>query len=125
MFSSYVYRKRALVAIGTHDLDTISGPFSYTAKAPNDIKFKPLNQTKEFTAAEQMELYSVSCLSRYWFVLQNLANALKPSKLHVNCTVTESFFGSKQTDLLWIRNTLYLELLFTTYQPYLGLFFST
>lgn len=74
---AYVYRKRALVAIGTHDLDTISGPFSYTAKAPNDIKFKPLNQTKEFTAAEQMELYSVSPLLWCRFVWQNRVYAVE------------------------------------------------
>ena len=55
-----IFRKRSLVAIGTHDLDTIEGPFIYDAKPPNDIKFKPLNQTKEFTAAEMMELYSAS-----------------------------------------------------------------
>ena len=34
--------KRTLVAIGTHDLDKIQGPFSYEARAPADIKFKPL-----------------------------------------------------------------------------------
>lgn len=51
-------RKRTLVAIGTHDLDTIQGPFVYDAKPPADISFKPLNQTKEYTAVEMMELYS-------------------------------------------------------------------
>lgn len=51
-------RKRTLVAIGTHDLDTIEGPFYYNAKPPTDIKFIPLNQTKEMTAAELMEFYS-------------------------------------------------------------------
>ncbi|CAG0893070.1 unnamed protein product [Cyprideis torosa] len=49
---------RALVAIGTHDLDTIQGPFVYEGKAPAEIKFKALNQTKEMTAVELMELYS-------------------------------------------------------------------
>lgn len=53
-------RKRSLVAIGTHDLDTISGPFTYTAKPPADIRFKPLNQTREYTAAQLMSLYKVS-----------------------------------------------------------------
>lgn len=53
-------RKRSLVAIGTHDLDTISGPFTYTAKPPGDILFKPLNQTKEYTATQLMSLYKVS-----------------------------------------------------------------
>uniref|UniRef100_A0A0A9Y0Q5 Phenylalanine--tRNA ligase beta subunit n=1 Tax=Lygus hesperus TaxID=30085 RepID=A0A0A9Y0Q5_LYGHE len=53
-----VARKRTLVAIGTHDLDTIQGPFTYDALPPKDIKFKPLNQTKEFSAPELMEFYS-------------------------------------------------------------------
>lgn len=47
------------MAIGTHDLDTISGPFTFTAKPPADISFKPLNQTKEFTAVQLMSLYKV------------------------------------------------------------------
>ena len=55
-----ICRKRTLVAIGTHDLDTIQGPFVYDALPPNEIKFKALNQSKEMTAPELMELYSVS-----------------------------------------------------------------
>jgi phenylalanyl-tRNA synthetase beta chain len=43
----YVCRKRTLVAIGTHDLDTIKGPFRYRALPPNEIKFVPLNQPKD------------------------------------------------------------------------------
>lgn len=61
-----ICRKRSLVAIGTHDLDTIAGPFYYDAKAPSDIKFKPLNQTKEYTAVELMDLYSVSLKWEVW-----------------------------------------------------------
>ncbi|XP_063228095.1 phenylalanine--tRNA ligase beta subunit isoform X2 [Bacillus rossius redtenbacheri] len=53
-----ICRKRSLVAIGTHDLDTVQGPFVYDAKPPGDIRFKPLNQHKEYTGAEIMELYS-------------------------------------------------------------------
>lgn len=56
-----ICRKRSLVAIGTHDLDTIEGPFVYDARPPSEIKFTPLNQDKEYTAVELMELYSVSC----------------------------------------------------------------
>jgi phenylalanyl-tRNA synthetase beta chain len=33
-----ICRRRTLVAIGTHDLDTIEGPFSYEALPPKDIK---------------------------------------------------------------------------------------
>lgn len=53
-----ICRKRTLVAIGTHDLDTIKGPFTYDAKAPRDIRFTPLNQTKEMDAEELMNFYS-------------------------------------------------------------------
>lgn len=59
-------RKRSLVAIGTHDLDTIKGPFLYEAKPPSDIKFKPLNQTKEYTAVELMELYATDSHLRHY-----------------------------------------------------------
>ncbi|XP_014222849.1 phenylalanine--tRNA ligase beta subunit [Trichogramma pretiosum] len=51
-------RKRSLVSIGTHDLDTIQGPFVYDAKPPKDIFFKPLNQEKEYTGEQIMELYA-------------------------------------------------------------------
>lgn len=51
-------RKRSIVSIGTHDLDTIKGPFSYHAKPPSAIRFKPLNQSKEYTAEEVMDLYA-------------------------------------------------------------------
>ena len=37
-------RKRSLVSIGTHDLDTLRGPFTYEALPPEDIKFVPLNE---------------------------------------------------------------------------------
>ena len=52
-----IARRRSLVAIGTHDLDKISAPFTYEALPPTDIKFVPLKQEREFTAAELMELY--------------------------------------------------------------------
>jgi phenylalanyl-tRNA synthetase beta chain len=51
-------RKRTLASVGTHDLDTIKGPFRYMARPPGDIKFVPLSQTKEFTSAQLMDLYS-------------------------------------------------------------------
>ncbi|CAF1165981.1 unnamed protein product [Didymodactylos carnosus] len=59
-------RERKLVAIGTHDLDTIQPPFIYDAQRPTQIKFKPLNQTREFPADELMEFYMKdSHLKRY------------------------------------------------------------
>ncbi|KAM9038071.1 phenylalanine--tRNA ligase beta subunit [Sarcophilus harrisii] len=67
-----ICRKRALVAIGTHDLDTISGPFTYTARPPSDIKFKALNQTKEHTACELMDLYKTdNHLKHFLHIIEN------------------------------------------------------
>ncbi|XP_026519930.1 phenylalanine--tRNA ligase beta subunit [Pseudonaja textilis] len=67
-----ICRKRSLVAIGSHDLDTISGPFIYTAKPPPEIKFKPLNQDKEYSAPEIMEMYRTdSHLRHYLHIIEN------------------------------------------------------
>lgn len=52
-----ICRRRTLVAIGTHDLDTIDGPFTYEALPPKDINFIPLKQTRSFSADELMEHY--------------------------------------------------------------------
>ncbi|CAA2998832.1 phenylalanine--tRNA ligase beta subunit, cytoplasmic [Olea europaea subsp. europaea] len=52
-----ICRRRTLVAIGTHDLDTIEGPFTYEALTPSEINFVPLKQTKSFRADELMEFY--------------------------------------------------------------------
>lgn len=61
-------RKRTLVAIGTHDLDTVSGPFTYDALPPDQIKFRPLNQTKETTATELMDFYAVSSSFSFLYI---------------------------------------------------------
>ncbi|RSM12702.1 hypothetical protein CDV31_006278 [Fusarium ambrosium] len=50
-------RNRTLVSIGTHDYDTLQGPFTYEALPPKDIKFIPLNQTKEMDSAELITFY--------------------------------------------------------------------
>ena len=51
-------RARSLVAIGTHDLSTVKGPFTYEARRPEDIKFVPLNQTEEMDGRRLMEFYA-------------------------------------------------------------------
>ena len=65
-------RQRTLVSIGTHDLDTIEGPFSYEALPPEDIVFAPLNQTKEMNAKQMMEMYEKDKhLSRYLHIIRD------------------------------------------------------
>ncbi|KAJ2851223.1 phenylalanine--tRNA ligase subunit beta [Coemansia brasiliensis] len=49
--------KRELVSIGTHDLDTVQGPFTYEAVKPEDLKFVPLEQTEEMDGHRIMEFY--------------------------------------------------------------------
>ncbi|QKX56624.1 uncharacterized protein TRUGW13939_03729 [Talaromyces rugulosus] len=51
-------RQRTLVSIGTHDLDTVQGPFTYEALPPKDIRFVPLNQTRELDGEELMDFYN-------------------------------------------------------------------
>ncbi|KAK8809511.1 hypothetical protein WA158_000454 [Blastocystis sp. Blastoise] len=50
-------RRRNLVAIGTHDLDTIEAPFIYDAREPETVNFVPLNQTRSFNCKELMDYY--------------------------------------------------------------------
>lgn len=47
-----ICRKRTLVSIGTHDLDTIKGPFTYEALPPSDIVFAPLKSDVPVNAVE-------------------------------------------------------------------------
>jgi phenylalanyl-tRNA synthetase beta chain len=54
-----ICRKRSYVAIGTHDLDTVEGPFRYKALAPSDINFVPLtdNDGRSFSGKELLDFY--------------------------------------------------------------------
>jgi phenylalanyl-tRNA synthetase beta chain len=65
-------RQRTLVAIGTHDLDTVEGPFTYEALPPQEIKFAPLNQTKEMNAEDLMQFYeNDKHLGRYLHIIRD------------------------------------------------------
>ncbi|KAL4503251.1 hypothetical protein ABPG72_000857 [Tetrahymena utriculariae] len=50
-------RRRRLVAIGTHDLDTIQDPFIYDARDPAEIKFVPLDKTECMDGNKLMEFF--------------------------------------------------------------------
>ncbi|XP_073035766.1 phenylalanine--tRNA ligase beta subunit, cytoplasmic-like [Primulina eburnea] len=67
-----ICRRRTLVAIGTHDLDTIKGPFTYEALPPPEINFIPLKQTKNFRADELMEFYKSDMkLKKFLHIIEN------------------------------------------------------
>jgi len=50
-------RRRTLVAIGTHDLDSVEGPFTYEALPPEQIKFKHLFATEEMDGKTMMDWF--------------------------------------------------------------------
>lgn len=54
-----ICRRRQLVSMGTHDLDTLKQPFRYEARPPKDIKFVPLGKDKSYNAVELMTVYEV------------------------------------------------------------------
>ena len=59
-------RQRTLVAIGTHDMDTIEGPYVYDARPGSDIKFVPLTpDDRSFSATELLEFYETDATAKH------------------------------------------------------------
>ena len=84
-------RQRTLVSIGTHDLDTLKGPFTYEALPPEEIEFIPLNQTKKMNGVDMMKYYEVT----YDLVLENWSLCSKIASRMTNisaviCTSSET-----------------------------------
>lgn len=80
-------RQRSLVAIGTHDLATVQGPFTYEALPPEDIRFTPLKQTREFNAKELLEHYLANDQKLKRFVPIIQSSLVYPVILDANRTV--------------------------------------
>ncbi len=53
-----ICRRRKLVSIGTHDLDSTEGPFRYGGRKPEEILFAPLNKEEEMDGNQLMETYA-------------------------------------------------------------------
>ncbi|EEF39230.1 phenylalanyl-tRNA synthetase beta chain, putative [Ricinus communis] len=67
-----ICRRRTLVAIGTHDLDMLQGPFTYEALPPQDINFVPLKQVKNYRADQLMEFYRNDLkLKKFLHIIEN------------------------------------------------------
>jgi len=61
-----VCRRRTLVAIGTHDLDSVEPPFVYRAEDPSDIEFVPLTETEmKFKGKALLDHYRTSALTKH------------------------------------------------------------
>lgn len=52
-----ICRHRSLVAIGTHDLDTLSPNFIYDARSPNTIVFRALKEENEMNCNQLFDKY--------------------------------------------------------------------
>lgn len=67
-----ICRQRTLVTMGTHDLDTVKGPFTFKAKSPSEIVFKALKQTEEMNGFKLIEtLKNDQKLKKYLYLLEN------------------------------------------------------
>lgn len=67
-----ICRLRTLASIGTHDLDTIKGPFVYRAEKPEDIKFAPLTDGSKVVDARQLmtDLEAHQQLSKFLHIIR-------------------------------------------------------
>lgn len=66
-------RHRTLVSMGTHDLDRLQGPsLSYEARAPETIRFRPLNQAAEVDGPGLIRLYETDLkIRRYLHIIRD------------------------------------------------------
>lgn len=64
-------RARKYASIGTHNLDSISGPFRYVAIPPRDFSFVPLSQEKKVDGLGMMELLETHKLKEYLHLIRD------------------------------------------------------
>eukprot|EP00668_Euglena_longa_P048415 GGOE01065483.1.p1 GENE.GGOE01065483.1~~GGOE01065483.1.p1 ORF type:complete len:603 (+),score=167.74 GGOE01065483.1:166-1809(+) len=68
-------RKRTLVSVGTHDLDTVKGPFKYDAVPRKDITFVPLKEEEPLNGEDFIEHYQKDLrLCKYLHMIENEPN---------------------------------------------------
>ncbi|KAI5804341.1 hypothetical protein EDC01DRAFT_611135 [Geopyxis carbonaria] len=99
-------RQRTLVSMGTHDLDTVVGPFTYEALTPEEIVFAPLNQEKIMNAKELMAFYETDKhLGRYLHIIRD--SPVYPVVLDANrkvCSLPPIINGNHSKISLKTRN---------------------
>ena len=67
-----ICRGRKYVSIGTHDLDTVKGPFYYRALKPSEFKFVPLNRIQEVDGNGMMQILKEDPkLSKYLYLIED------------------------------------------------------
>lgn len=67
-----ICRLRTLASIGTHDLDTVQGPFVYRAEKPENIKFAPLTDASKVVDGRELmtALESHQQLSKFLHIIR-------------------------------------------------------
>lgn len=139
-----ICRKRTLVAIGTHDLDTIQGPFRYRALPPRDISFVPLTEDngKVYDGKELLDFYredvSVKHLKPYTDIIYDfetypviydsndvvlsLPPIINSKHSRIQLTTQNIFIECTGTDLT--KCNIVLDTVVTMFSQYCGLSFS-
>ncbi len=82
-----ICRRRTLVAIGTHDLDSVSAPFSYEALPPGSMPFLALRQSEARAGDELLEYYKAEDAHLRQFVPLLEGREMFPYVLDANRTV--------------------------------------
>ncbi|KAL1378329.1 hypothetical protein pipiens_001482 [Culex pipiens pipiens] len=76
-----ICRKLALVAIGTHELDTLMGPFTYDVKAPKDIKATPTSASTKVLTEDVANAYRYNRIPKTLPATMHLARQYPLNKL--------------------------------------------
>jgi phenylalanyl-tRNA synthetase beta chain len=110
-----ICRKRALVAIGTHDLSTLSPPFTYACVPPAELSFVPLSQARPFRGDELLEFYrtepSVKHIKPYLGLLGPAPAALAPLITDAAGTVLSlpPLINGEQTKITLATRDVFIE----------------
>ncbi|KAL3799715.1 hypothetical protein HJC23_010365 [Cyclotella cryptica] len=115
-------RQRTLVAIGTHDLDSVKGPFKYDARSPKDIRFVPLTHTeeqREFDGASLMECYETDANCKH---LKPYVPIIKNSPLRITLNTKNVFIECTATDLT--KANIVLDTVVAMFSEYAAVPFS-
>ena len=126
-----ICRGRKLVSMGTHDLDTVKGPFYYKAMPKNEISFVPLNRTEAVDGDGLMRilkddpklnkyLHLLDGFDKYPVMLDNVIMSLPPiiNSQHTKMTLNTHNVLIDITGLDYTRCEIVLNTLVAMFSVY-------
>ena len=111
-----ICRGRALVSMGTHDYDTVQGPFYYRALPPESFKFVPLNRKEAVNGKELVKLLKDDPkLNKYLYLIEN--QELYPLFMDSKGTIMSlpPIINSEHSKLKVTTKNVFLDLTATDY----------